>query len=154
MKTTAAGAHSYVYMPRSLSVACDIWHPTERYCQTQSCVPNNYAIPALAPAYIEDICPHWAERWEIRTRPLGCYVSTVTTLTCIISVVSTLGVLLLLYLTVLLVRRLRALHKRNPAWWKIWLNGCRVWMTRLKTRTRAGRRASGTGEEEAALLAP
>ncbi|KAK1705564.1 hypothetical protein BDP67DRAFT_583090 [Colletotrichum lupini] len=61
---------------------------------TSACVPNSYAIPLLAPAYDENICPHWAERWELRTKPLGCQVSTITSLTSIISIVSTFIVVL------------------------------------------------------------
>ncbi len=88
--------------------------------QSWSCVPNHYAVPLLAPAYDEDICPHWAERWEIRTRPLGCQVSTITSLTSIISIVSTLVFVLLVFLLVLLVRRMYRLHAKHPGWWKVW----------------------------------
>ncbi|KAJ9157394.1 hypothetical protein NKR23_g576 [Pleurostoma richardsiae] len=87
---------------------------------TWSCVPNNYSIPLLAPAYDEDICPHWAERWEIRTHPLGCQVSTITSLTAIVSVTSTIVVLLLVFLLVLAAKRLAAYHRKQPDWWRIW----------------------------------
>ena len=89
--------------------------------QTQTCVPNPYAIQALAPAYDADICPHWAERWDIRTRPLGCQVSTITSLTCIISVLSTLAFLLLSWLAIRGIQRFSVFHKRHPDWWR------RVW---------------------------
>ncbi|EGY23074.1 uncharacterized protein VDAG_04512 [Verticillium dahliae VdLs.17] len=62
---------------------------------TWACVPNSYPIPLLAPAYDEGICPYREERWEMRTRPLGCQVSTVTGLTGVISIASTLVFLLL-----------------------------------------------------------
>ena len=75
-------------------------------------------MPLLAPAYDEEICPHWAERWEIRTRPLGCQVSTITSLTSVISIASTLAVVLLIYLAVLAFRWLAKLNKNHPNWWQ------------------------------------
>jgi hypothetical protein len=96
--------------------------------QTQTCVPNNYAVPPLAPAYDEDICPHWAERWDIRTRPLGCQVSTITSLTGIISVLSTLVFLLFSFLAIRGVQRLSVFHKQHPEWWKVWAYERPAWM--------------------------
>ncbi|KAI0428948.1 hypothetical protein F5Y09DRAFT_272555 [Xylaria sp. FL1042] len=56
-----------------------------------TCVPNSYKIQLLAPTWEGDAtCPHWAERWEIRTRPLGCHVSTVTTLASLVTIACTL----------------------------------------------------------------
>ena len=72
----------------------------------------------LAPAYDENICPHWAERWEVRTQPFGCQVSTITSLTSIISIVSTLVFVLLVLLIVLGVRRVRRYSKDHPGWWR------------------------------------
>ncbi|KXH44736.1 hypothetical protein CNYM01_02201 [Colletotrichum nymphaeae SA-01] len=87
---------------------------------TSACVPNPYAIPLLAPAYDENICPHWAERWELRTKPLGCQVSTITSLTSIISIVSTFVVAFLVALIVLGVRWGRRRIKHDPDWWRLW----------------------------------
>ncbi|KAL0938760.1 uncharacterized protein CTRU02_205370 [Colletotrichum truncatum] len=87
---------------------------------TSACVPNPYTIPLLAPAWNEDICPHWAERWELRTRPLGCQVSTITSLTSIISIVSTLIVVLLVFLLVIAIRWGRRRSQREPGWWRVW----------------------------------
>ncbi|KAK3394419.1 hypothetical protein B0H63DRAFT_45337 [Podospora didyma] len=86
---------------------------------TQSCVPNSYEIPLLAPAYDEHICPQWSERWEIRTKPLGCQVSTITSLTAVVSVTSTLVLVMLIWLCLWVVRRLRRLHRERPAWWRV-----------------------------------
>ncbi|PNH44128.1 hypothetical protein VD0004_g3508 [Verticillium dahliae] len=72
---------------------------------TWACVPNSYPIPLLAPAYDEGICPYREERWEMRTRPLGCQVSTVTGLTGVISIASTLVFLLLAVAAVFACRR-------------------------------------------------
>ncbi|OTA93624.1 hypothetical protein M434DRAFT_288719 [Hypoxylon sp. CO27-5] len=88
--------------------------------QSWTCVPNSHRIPFLAPAQDENICPHWAERWEVRTRPLGCQVSTITTLTSIVSIASTLVFVLLVTLAVWGVRKLRAYGKKNPGWWRVW----------------------------------
>lgn len=84
--------------------------------QTQSCIPNTYPIPLLAPVYNENICPHWTERWEIRTRPFGCHVSTITTLTAIVSVLSTVTLVILAFLTIWGVKKVRRLTERYPDW--------------------------------------
>ncbi|KXJ96001.1 hypothetical protein Micbo1qcDRAFT_30428 [Microdochium bolleyi] len=71
-----------------------------------TCVPNrNKNLPFLAPAWDEDICPHWAERWELRTRPLGCQVSTITTLTSLVTIACTLTLVLLGFGTIFGVRQ-------------------------------------------------
>lgn len=80
-------------------------------------MPNSYPIQLLAPAYDEDICPHWAERWEIRTHPLGCQVSTITTLTALVTIASTLAVVFFVVAGVLATR---FLNRRFPGWWKPW----------------------------------
>jgi hypothetical protein len=108
-------------------------------------VPNNYAIQALAPAFDEEICPHWAERWEIRTHPLGCQVSTITSLTSIISIVSTLVFVLLVSLVVVAVKRVRRLNTQRPGWWKIWKMQFPRWMFR------SGETVKDPGEEEPLL---
>ncbi|KAK3341203.1 hypothetical protein B0T25DRAFT_334308 [Lasiosphaeria hispida] len=91
---------------------------------TQSCVPNDYSTQLLAPAYDENICPHWAERWEIRTHPFGCQVSTITSLASIISIVSTLVFVLLVWLSLWAIRRLRKYHgEQESGWWKVWTSG-------------------------------
>lgn len=100
--------------------------------QSWSCVPNNYTIPALAPAFDVHVCPHWAERWEVRTRPLGCQVSTITSLTSIVSIASTIVLALVVALMIWLVKRLRRYHeKQEPGWWKVWEGDWRPRMTRF-----------------------
>ncbi|KAH7197519.1 uncharacterized protein B0J16DRAFT_21060 [Fusarium flagelliforme] len=84
---------------------------------TWSCVPNTSKIPLLAPAYDENVCPHWAERWELRSRPLGCQVSSITSLTAIITIVSTLFFVLLVVLLVITARWIQRYHK-NTGWWQ------------------------------------
>lgn len=58
----------------------------------------------LAPAYDEQICPHWAERWELRSQPLGCQVSTITTISTSVAILSTLAVILVVNIIVLCCR--------------------------------------------------
>lgn len=41
------------------------------------------------------ICPTYDDRWDLRTRTLGCHVNTLTVVTCIVTVVCTLLGLLL-----------------------------------------------------------
>ncbi|WQF77643.1 hypothetical protein CDEST_02657 [Colletotrichum destructivum] len=106
--------------------------------QTSACVPNAYSIPLLAPAYNENICPHWAERWELRTKPLGCQVSTITSLTSIISIISTLLVVLLVALVVLGVRWGRRRSKQDPNWWRVWTYGWKQFFLRNGARDANG----------------
>ncbi|KAL7629568.1 hypothetical protein AAE478_001089 [Parahypoxylon ruwenzoriense] len=103
-----------------------------------TCVPNSNRVQLLAPAWDENVCPHWAERWEIRTHPLGCQVSTITTLTSLVTIVSTLVFVSLVTLAVFGTQRLRAYSKKNPGWWRIWTYewGCMLseWQKRLRLR--------------------
>ncbi|KAK4160915.1 hypothetical protein QBC43DRAFT_108055 [Cladorrhinum sp. PSN259] len=129
---------------------------------TQSCTPNTYAIPLLAPAYDENICPHWAERWEVRTRPLGCQVSTITALSVISSVLSTLMVMGLIWLIFLTTKRLK--RRISSQDWgangedQTWLNyarGWRIWDPREwgSTSTATGNQHLGrTSSEQDPLL--
>ncbi|KAI0416136.1 hypothetical protein F5X98DRAFT_376117 [Xylaria grammica] len=90
-----------------------------------TCVPNTHQIQFLAPAWEGDTtCPHWAERWEIRTRPLGCQVSTITTLTSLVTIVCTLFFVFLIWLAGFVARKLVALSTKYPRWWKVWRLGC------------------------------
>jgi hypothetical protein len=99
-------------------------HHTVQSCelimQTWSCVPNSYRVPLLAPIYNEGICPHPAERWEVRTHPFGCNVSTTTSLTAVVSVAATLALTLIVLLTIVAIRRVHQFSKRNPNWRRIW----------------------------------
>ncbi|KAL5086163.1 hypothetical protein Trisim1_009650 [Trichoderma cf. simile WF8] len=82
---------------------------------TWSCVPNEYTIPVLAPAG-GNICPHPDERWEVRTRPLGCKVSSGTALAVVIAVLSTLAAVLVIVAAVVTVRRLRKSERKVISW--------------------------------------
>ena len=103
---------------------------------------------APGPAYDENVCPHWAERWELRTRPLGCQVSTITTLTSLVTIASTLLAVLLGFLAALGARRLRAYAAAHPGGrWQLW-----QWVGRGKRdgrlvpeRTAQGTERSSTG---------
>ncbi|KAK4449250.1 hypothetical protein QBC34DRAFT_94541 [Podospora aff. communis PSN243] len=102
------------------------WCLDEKGCSwcpfTQSCVPNPYTLQFLAPAWDEQICPDSKnERWEIRTRSLGCWASTVTILSVMGTVLTTLAAVLLVWLGVLGVRWVRRYHaKQEAGWWKVW----------------------------------
>ncbi|KAI1200926.1 hypothetical protein F5X97DRAFT_65529 [Nemania serpens] len=86
-----------------------------------TCVPNTHTVQFLAPAWEGDnTCPHWAERWEIRTRPLGCHVSTITTLNPLVTILCTLLFIFLVWLAGFAARRLVAHNTKHPGWWKIW----------------------------------
>ncbi|KAL2136257.1 hypothetical protein VTI74DRAFT_4690 [Chaetomium olivicolor] len=117
------------FCPSCLDEASCSWCPF-----TQSCVPNTHPLPFLAPAYDEHICPHWSERWEIRTKPFGCNVSTVTSLSVVVSVLATLIVLGLGW-GVVVVGRSR------------WLRGCwcslRVWWRESRSRKLGWRDGEG-----------
>ncbi|KAK0657199.1 hypothetical protein B0T16DRAFT_54741 [Cercophora newfieldiana] len=113
------------------------WCLDEKGCSwcpfTQACVPNPYTVQFLAPVWDKQICPDSDnERWELRTRPLGCRVSTVTTLTTIVTVQTTLLAVLLVWLVVLGVGWFRKYHaKQEAGWWKVWrrlkIERWRVW---------------------------
>ncbi len=112
-------------------------------------------VPALAPAFNEGICPHWAERWEIRTHPLGCQVSTITSLTTIVTVLSTLTLILLVYFATWGFKTLRRLHVQNPDWWRVWEHEWPMWIimpwTLYREKARGGEEASESAEEEPLL---
>lgn len=110
-------------------------------------MPNTYAVPALAPAFDEDVCPHWAERWELRTRPLGCQVSTITSLTSLVSVASTLLLVLLIVVLVRSIRWLRRLNARYPGWWRVWETG---WPS-MRLPWRRKKQGGGAGDTEPLL---
>ncbi|KOS22019.1 hypothetical protein ESCO_002341 [Escovopsis weberi] len=110
---------------------------------TWTCVPNEYDIPLLAPAYNDKVCPHWAERWELRTRPLGCQVSTITALTAAGAVSATLLAMLLIGGV---IAALRGCARRSDGHWVVE----RVaWRPGPGPRARA--RASDEREREALL---
>ncbi|PHH77992.1 hypothetical protein CDD80_7503 [Ophiocordyceps camponoti-rufipedis] len=83
---------------------------------TWACVPNACPIPLLAPAYDARICPHPAERWELRSRPFGCRVSTTTSLTAVVAVLATILVALLTLLNVSALKRFRRRAANKPDW--------------------------------------
>ncbi|KAB8302863.1 hypothetical protein EYC80_006197 [Monilinia laxa] len=86
------------------------------WCSVSStCVPNTSPVHILAPIFNSDICPLWSERWELRTRPLGCHVSTITFLTFFGSIY---GTLVAIGLVVLIIRFMRN-EERRQEWWKI-----------------------------------
>ncbi|KAI0533873.1 hypothetical protein GGR58DRAFT_87177 [Xylaria digitata] len=86
-----------------------------------TCVPNSHSVQFLAPVWEGDTtCPHWAERWEIRTRPLGCHVSTITTLTSLVTIACTLLFVFLIWLAGVATRRLVAFNTKQPGWRKVW----------------------------------
>lgn len=61
---------------------------------SSTCIP---ASSLLDPIANPDICPHWAERWELRTKALGCGCSTTTLLTSIVTIFCTIAGLIVLY---------------------------------------------------------
>lgn len=84
--------------------------------QTWSCVPNSHRTPFLAPFYDDKICPAKQERWELRTKPLGCDCSTATTVSVIVSVVGTLLVIAFAFLTMLVALRIKRRAAENGGW--------------------------------------
>lgn len=61
---------------------------------SSTCVPANNL---LDPISNDGICPLWSERWELRTRTLGCGYSTTTLLSILVTVLATIAALALLY---------------------------------------------------------
>ncbi|KAL2165460.1 hypothetical protein VTH06DRAFT_758 [Thermothelomyces fergusii] len=83
-----------------------------------ACVPNTAAIPLLAPASDAQICPHRSERWELRTRPLGCRVSAITALSVLAAVASTLALVGLVCAAASVCA-----PRSRPDRWRIWAAG-------------------------------
>lgn len=70
-----------------------------------------------------------AERWEIRTRPLGCQVSTITSLTSLVSIVSTIIFIGIVAGLVFAIRRIRRnQQQRESNQWHFW--GQSLWRSR------------------------
>ena len=89
--------------------------------KTSSCVPNISKIQILAPFRNPNICPTMSERWELRTRTLGCHVSTITLLACIVSILSTFVLIGLVAMGIKAITGMQALWKSKPdGWWKAW----------------------------------
>ncbi|KAF3480185.1 uncharacterized protein GIQ15_05532 [Arthroderma uncinatum] len=81
---------------------CDRCLGAANFCSwcpfSSTCVANASPFPLLAPLTSEKICPLGPkERWEIRTRPFGCRVSTASFLTSLVSVMSTIALVLIGY---------------------------------------------------------
>lgn len=96
-----------------------------------------------------DICPLWSERWELRTKGLGCHVSTITLFTCVVSVVSTFLVVGLVVLGVGFGKWVRGKWRgRGDDWWRVW----RGWRLRLVDVGRGRERGKGRDEETTPLL--
>ena len=62
------------------------------------------ASSLIDPVFKTDICPSSQDRFELRTRTLGCGCSTTTLLSVIVTVVSTLVALLILYAILVCIR--------------------------------------------------
>jgi hypothetical protein len=72
------------------------------YQQSSTCLPLpqdrlSKAFPLLTPIRHKGICALESERFELRTRGLGCQVSTITFLTCIVTIFATIFGLLVIY---------------------------------------------------------
>ncbi|KUJ22763.1 uncharacterized protein LY89DRAFT_310089 [Mollisia scopiformis] len=94
-------------------VGCS-WCPS-----SQTCIPNPTHPPFFAPFVNSDICPLWYERWELRTTPLGCHVSTITVMAVVVAVLSTMLVLGAVGGVVVCVRKWNA-DEESRGWWKVW----------------------------------
>jgi hypothetical protein len=110
-------------------------------------MPNTASIPLLAPINNPDICPLWYERWEVRTCPFGCHVSTITFFTCVVSVLSTLLVIGLVMLAFRVGKWVKKRWKgRGEEWWAFW-RGWKGWSLKLvDVRRQEGEQRSLLGE--------
>lgn len=69
--------------------------------------------------------PTGAERWEIRTRPLGCQVSTITSLTSLVTIALTIVFVGMVAGLGLYIRRAcRHRQQQEAGWWSRWEHGC------------------------------
>ncbi|KAL7799129.1 hypothetical protein V8C37DRAFT_148606 [Trichoderma ceciliae] len=109
---------------------------------TWSCVPNDHAIPLLAPAFDTKICPHPDERWEVRTRPLGCGISSRMGLTVVVTILATLTAVLVVAAAIISVRRIRKSGKRMS------------WESLSRWKRSLQRRTGRADPERSPLLSP
>ncbi|CAL3962224.1 unnamed protein product [Diplocarpon coronariae] len=89
-----------------------------------ACIPNPSHPQLLAPFSKPYICPLSTERWELRTKALGCNISTIT----------------------ILAWARRAWSRRGDGWWGFW----REW--RLRLVNTAGRKRLVENDEQRPLL--
>ena len=68
------------------------------------------ASSLIDPVFKADICSSSQDRFELRTRTLGCGCSTTTLLSVIVTVVSTLVALLILYAILVCTRTLSQIY--------------------------------------------
>jgi hypothetical protein len=68
------------------------------------------ATSLLDPVFKADVCPASQERFELRTKTLGCGCSTTTLLSVIVTVVSILVALLILYAILVCTRALNQVY--------------------------------------------
>lgn len=68
---------------------------------SSTCVPVSSLLAPVAHAHV---CPTRVERFELRTRALGCGCSTATFLSVVVAVFATVAALALLYALVVLVK--------------------------------------------------
>lgn len=80
--------------------------------QSATCVP---ASSLLDPVFKPGACPLGQERFELRTRALGCGCSTATLLSVIVTVLGTIVALLLFYAIVLSIRALNRTYGTGSA---------------------------------------
>lgn len=87
------------------------------------CPASSICVPAstlLDPVSHKHICPFESERFELRTKALGCGCSTTTLLSVIVTVFATLAALALLYGLVVALRALNPfLGTGRAAGWEI-----------------------------------
>jgi len=120
--------------------------------KSSTCIPNLSPLQIFAPVVNPDICPLWSERWEVRTKGLGCHVSTITLLACVVSVVSTFAVIGLAVEGLRMGRWMRRRWKgRGEGWWRVWRwDVWRFWRWGARSVDKRGR----DEEERAPLLVP
>ncbi|KAF2841335.1 hypothetical protein M501DRAFT_545851 [Patellaria atrata CBS 101060] len=132
------------------------WCP---YSSTCLPLPSTHNPSILTPL-THPLCPLRPERYELRTRALGCDCSTYTLLAILITVASTIGAGLLLWLLVWLLRKLWRGMKgaglgRSGGWemrvvegsWGGWLVREGVWVRGGKEDGEEGRQWWGGGKE-------
>ncbi|KAF1812410.1 hypothetical protein P152DRAFT_34848 [Eremomyces bilateralis CBS 781.70] len=108
---------------------------------SSACIPlPNSAVPLLAPVTNPSICPSSNERFELRTRALGCGCSTTTFLSITVTIAATIAALLIGYAISWCAKGIVRGRKAASAGWEVCVdeNGERVqgvWERKdLKTR--------------------
>ncbi|PSN74393.1 hypothetical protein BS50DRAFT_567229 [Corynespora cassiicola Philippines] len=140
---------------------CGDCHRSDGYCGwcaiSSTCLPLptdplSRAFPLLSPIRYKFICAMGPERFELRTRGLGCQVSTITFLTSIVTIFCTIFGLLVIYGIVKAAKWIGFGARARKGGWVVYGDGSEeVWVRKGEGWAVWWRRIRGSQREEEVL---